>query len=620
MMRKHYAALLSASAVLGASAAAMLALYQSESYLPFMLSAISTALYCAVGILLCAMSFANHRGGMREKTQYTHQKNFDGNDLGDSAHAATSSSTNDTVHENKRKTHIKYKAKQVSRHVLSVFSRAFGALSRSAPVLSAILIYCVAAVACLMFALFYKRNTSLTHLTYLSPVIYCLIFVTALSVEKWCQHNMRTADDDSFTISCLTTMRSSLSCLRLETALCAVSAVVELLALYQTRSALTICLTAIFIYKIVFLLLSLTVLVIRREFATAPDLSVPAPFAHGSQRDFGLLGYLEKNTGITMRSLWSLKLIKKMLPYTVIAAALLFWLSTGWVQIESYEEGALYRFGKLQKETLSPGIHVTLPYPFDKVEIYNTQSIERTTVGYISSENTDNIWTEGHGKSEYKLLLGGGNELVSINLRIEYKIDDLYLYLTRGSSPDSILRAMAYEAITARTINTDLTTLLAADRTEFAESFLADLEARLADYELGLDVVNVVLESIHPPIEIASVYQEIVSAGIKAEQYILDAEADAAVTIAEAESERNTAIDSANAEKSTAVSTAKAEVAEFVASIEADRAYPNSYRYQKYLTAITGAYGNARLVIVGEGIDESRIYLGNLGSATTASR
>lgn len=612
MKAKHGAAVLAASAVLGTSAVLMLVFYGRERYLPFMLAAISTAVYFAVGIILCAAS-ALKRGAAEKTAAVKANATTKTTDTAEGAGAADG----DT---GAGKISLRQKLNTGASSIARFFAGAWQSICRAGTTASALLIYAVSVAACLLWVVFYGRDTSLTALSYLSPVVLCIIFVISLAVEKWCQHEMRSANDDPFALSCLTTMRSALSCLRLEAALAAIATIVELLGLYQTRRVLTVCLTVIFAYKMIFLLLSLTVLLIRREFADAPDLSVPAPFAHGARRDFGLLGYLEKNTGITMRSLWSLKLIKQLAPYTVIAATLLFWLTTGLVQIESYEEGALYRFGKLRTETLAPGIHLTLPYPFDRVEVYNTQSIERTTVGYISSENTDNLWTAGHGKSEYKLLLGGGNELVSINLRIEYKIGDLYLYLTRGSSPDSVLRAMAYEAITARTINTNLSTLLAADRTEFAESFRADLEARLADQELGLDVVNVVLESIHPPIEIAPVYQEIVSAGIKAEQYILDAEAEAAVKKAEAEGERNTAIDSANAAKSTAVSTARAEVAEFVASLNADSAYPDSYRYQKYLTAITGAYGNARLIIVGEGIDESRIYLGSLTSRAAESQ
>lgn len=313
-----------------------------------------------------------------------------------------------------------------------------------------------------------------------------------------------------------------------------------------------------------------------------------------------------------MRSLWSLKLIKKLIPYTVLLAVILFWCCTGIVQIESNQEGAVYRFGKLQGYTLEPGIHMLLPYPFDRVEIYDTGTVNRMTVGYISSEDSDNIWTAGHGSSEYKLLLGGGNELVSINLRIEYKITDLYEYLRSSSSPESILRALAYESVTARTINTDLDSLLSVDRSAFSQSFAQSLSEDLFEYHIGLSVVNVVLESIHPPVEIASVYQEIVSAGILAEQYMLDAEAKAAVTKAEAEKSRDTAINSAKAAQSKAVAAARAEVSGFLASVSADTAYPDAYRYNKYLTAVGKAYGGSKLVIVGDGIDSSKIYFGNI--------
>ena len=166
--------------------------------------------------------------------------------------------------------------------------------------------------------------------------------------------------------------------------------------------------------------------------------------------------------------------------------------------------------------------------------------------------------------------------------------------------------------MTAHTINTDLTSLLSVDRTEFANDFAADLGERMSSYDLGLRVVSVVLESIHPPVEIASVYQEIVGAGIRAEQYMLEAEAKAAVTRANAEKSRTTAVNSANAAKSTAIASARAEVAGFLASAGADSAYPASYRYNKYLDAVAKAYGGARLVIVGEGIDSSKIYFGSV--------
>lgn len=572
------AAIVSAAALI-LSAVALTLIYGYEKYLPFMLAAIALALPGVINIILIA---ACRDIPIREPR---------------------AAGTADTS-----------RVRRITRRICRAFARAARSLARAVnrtrTAAAAILIILSLATGIILFAVYFGRVTSVFKLTYLSPVILSALFVIFIGLEKWCRHC--TCGDDPYFAAVLGNLRSTLAAGRLSMALCAVGSVLKLLGIYDIQRPLTVTLAVIFGYMTAFILLSLTVVLVRREFATAPDLSVPMPFTGTGSRDMSLLGYLEKNTGITMRSLWSLRLVKQIIPYTALLALLLFWACTGLIQIESGSEGAVYRFGKLRPETLKPGIHLTLPWPFDRVETYSTESVNRMTVGYISSEDSDNIWTAGHGSSEYKLLLGGGNELVSINLRIEYKIGDLHRYLSSSSSPESILRALAYEAVTSRTINTDLTSLLSADRTEFAASFADDLAGRMESYDLGLDVVSVVLESIHPPVEIASVYQEIVSAGIRAEQYILDAEAAAAVSRANAEKSRDTAINSSNAEKSTAVAAAKSEVAGFLASVGADKAFPDAYRYRKYLDAVGKAYGGARLVIVGNGIDSSKIYFGSV--------
>lgn len=100
-----------------------------------------------------------------------------------------------------------------------------------------------------------------------------------------------------------------------------------------------------------------------------------------------------------------------------------------------------------------------------------------------------------------------------------------------GVRPTSLLGAEAYELITDRTISADLDTLLSVDRSEFARIFRNDLNTKLAQNPIGLRVVRVVIESIHPPVEVAPIYQEVVSAELRAEALIWEAEATAAVTV-----------------------------------------------------------------------------------------
>ena len=464
------------------------------------------------------------------------------------------------------------------------------------------------------FAMMLRRATSLFKLSFWQPVLLVVLFVLSVIFDKWCKH---AETDSQRNAATLANVRTVFYLLRVTFITVSVVSVISLLGFGDLQKYAVWIISAIFFYVAVMTLMSIVILLIRRELFTSPRLIIPLPFANIDKRDTGVISFLEKNTGITMRGLWSMKLVKTVLPYTAILVFLLFWVSTGLVHIEPYQQGAVYRFGRLSNETLDPGLHMTLPYPIDKVEIYDTESINKITVGYAAKEDSDNLWTGSHGTNEHKLLLGNGNELVSVNLRLEFKINDLTKYLRASSSPAAILEAKAYELITSKIIVADLEDLLAVDRAKFTEEYTAELREMLAGQDIGLELVSVVLESIHPPLEIAAIYQEVVGAEILAEAMIKQANSNANVTVTNAEAEKNASINAANAEYHNKVASATADVSEFNASVEAAAGNPDAYHYYKYLKAVSEAYGKARLVIVGEGVDSSKIYFGNLGIPLT---
>ncbi len=452
------------------------------------------------------------------------------------------------------------------------------------------------------------RITSLATLNYMFLVFMLIAFISFIILEKWCAHVQM--DNESYS-AILHNVRVSVIVCRYALLLTSVSMAVKLLGFYDSQKWLVYILIGLWIYTCVFVLLSILVKTIKKEILTNPKLIIPIPFAKNLDNEFGVLTYLENNTGITMRSLWSIRMVKGIIPYLVLICISLFWFSTGIVQVESYQEGAIYRFGRLKEEPLSPGLHFTLPWPVDKVVLYDTKNVNQIIIGYKSQSDTDNTWTLNHALNEYKLLLGSGNELVSINLRLEYNIDDLHKYLRSSASPEKLLEALAYEIVTDRTINANLEELLTLDRGAFAEEYKNELTKKMQSYQTGMSIVSVVLESIHPPVNVADVYQQTVSAEIDAYRYILNAQAKAAVTLADAIAKKDTAIGSANALYYTNLAKAKSDVASFMASVEADNQSSDAYRYYKYLDALEAAYGNSKLVIVGEGIDSSNIYFGN---------
>lgn len=439
-------------------------------------------------------------------------------------------------------------------------------------------------------------------------VVLVALFIIAIILDKLCKY---VESAESFVVSLLKNARTFFALIKIFIVTMAAAVTLKMLGIYDVQKYLIYLFIGLFYYVAVMILVSVAVRVIRKELSVSPGIVVLLPFFHVDVEELSVINFLEENTGITLRSLWSIKYVRQILPTVIVGTVLLLWVSTGIIYVESYQEGAVYRLGVLQEETLSPGLHLTLPYPIDKTVIYNTETLNKVTIGYKSDENIDNVWTKDHGDSEYKLLLGSGTELVSLNLRIEYRIDNLKEYLRNASSPDLILQAKAYELLTERTMNTDLDTILSADREEFANSFFAELSAKVDATNTGIEIASVIMESIHPPVEVAKVYQDFIGVGIDSERIIIEAEAAAEVLAYEAEASRTNILNAAYTDYYGRVSTARAEVAQFMAAVGAYEEFPDTYIYYRYLEAISKAYARTDLVILGEGIDGSRIYWGN---------
>ncbi len=327
--------------------------------------------------------------------------------------------------------------------------------------------------------------------------------------------------------------------------------------------------------------------------------------------------FLEEHTGLSVKSLWSIRYAVSLLPAAVLSLGAVVLLATCFYKVDPQQQAVVYRFGQISDASpVGSGLHVKLPWPIDKAEIYDTQRVKEVLVGYEKQQSVDNLWNQAHGGEEYKLLLGNGNELVSVNIKIAYVIDDLRRYVTAFSSPEDILTAKAYEIILSKTVSTDLDTFLSVDRSGLSAEIAKDLNEFCSASEIGLRVNGVTLESIHPPIDIASVYQGVVSAGVQKTTLITNAQATEAEKVAAAEQEANTLILAAKQDQTKRVSDAEYEISGFLAAAEAYRKHPGAVTLAKYLdTFETVVSGNKVYVFIGD--HDLTDYMINFSGNTT---
>jgi regulator of protease activity HflC (stomatin/prohibitin superfamily) len=325
-----------------------------------------------------------------------------------------------------------------------------------------------------------------------------------------------------------------------------------------------------------------------------------------------LLISLEKHTGISFRSTWTVGFIRRNILLIIFVLVAFFWLMTIFVQVNPDEQGILYHFGRIKRaESMLPGLHCKWPWPVETAKIYPVSKVQNFTVGYESEFQADYLWTMNHGGDEYKLLLGDGRELVSINMRVYYKIDNLYQYVSRYESPIEILKAEAYRILLYETVVTSLDHLLSHDRASFSKMFSQKLQKTSKQQKLGLDVITVTLTGIHPPTEMAYEYQEFVSAYIQKQVIIIKAKMDAEAAIPRAEKLKGEMIKNAQVDALARKGQSHGEFQKYKYQENAYHLNPDAYKEWKWLEVFEHSLKNKKIYLLDkkQTVNQSGLWL-----------
>ena len=292
----------------------------------------------------------------------------------------------------------------------------------------------------------------------------------------------------------------------------------------------------------------------------------------------------EVNWKVSLKSLYTIRYTLSILPALSLALFFILLLSTTVFVVQPHQQAAVYRFGKLESSSIkNEGLHFKFPWPVDKAEIFDVHRAVSMQIGYESSRTANFLWTQKHDGGEYMLLLGNGNEMAAVNIKIMYVISDLFLYIKTCTTPEAVLNGATYNALMTRTVNTTLDSFLSVDRNSLSASVLDELSLFCKSENLGFSVVQVIVESIHPPVDIADVYQNVVSASVQKTTLITRAQGYASAKVIEAQRQSKTAVEQAKALQYSKTSDAQKEADVFLAAAQAYGISGGSFELAKQL-------------------------------------
>jgi len=259
--------------------------------------------------------------------------------------------------------------------------------------------------------------------------------------------------------------------------------------------------------------------------------------------------------GFEVSQTWFYRLLEKaIIPLVLFSIGTLYLLSCV-VVVGPGQEALIEHLGSFE-EVVGPGIWAKLPWPFDKAYKYSTRQIQQINIGFVEEAESERaerkpiFWGEKHYKEEYNLLVAAEAEgrkgqegavpvsLVRVAVPVQYRIKDLESYVYSHSEAKRVLEAICYRELmrlaasakiepseAARGVGDgegDKQSLLSAGRKAAAQYLAGRIQNEADEAELGVEIVFVGLQGVHPPTEIAKDYEEVIGSVQKKQASILN--------------------------------------------------------------------------------------------------
>ncbi len=283
-----------------------------------------------------------------------------------------------------------------------------------------------------------------------------------------------------------------------------------------------------------------------------------------------------------------------------IFSLILAWLLSSIVIIGPDQSGIVYRFGKIESSDCNPpGLLFKLPWPLGNYLIEKKNELRMVNVGFEPDLKANYIiWTKPHSKENFNLLVGDGLEMLSIDCQIIYRLKNVKNYLLGYQNPEELLKALAYRFLTFETVSSTFDSIIARDRRLLADKLQKEIQQELDRRNCGMEIVKVVFLAMHPPIEIATSFEDVISAGIDKQTFEMYAQTESIhnrhMHTAFAQGE----ILSAQGNAVTAVADASGQAQAFVSQSIGFNASPELVKFRLKLKSLQKLVENKKLYVI----------------------
>ena len=296
------------------------------------------------------------------------------------------------------------------------------------------------------------------------------------------------------------------------------------------------------------------------------------------------------------------KKVRRIALVVALALVLVIGSSSCFYTVDDKQQAVVTTFGKVSDVT-DAGLHFKMPFGIQQVRKVDVNVYQKIELGY-SSNDSDEYYQVNEKEST---MITGDYNIVNVDFFVEYKISDPVKYLYSSNKPELILRNLIQSQVRNVVGSTSVDAVL-TDGKESIQSQVKDLVTQiLADYDIGLTLVDVRIQDSEPPTQdVIEAFKAVETAKQQAETVVNDAKAYQNAQLPDAQAQADKLVQNAEYLKQKRINEATQQVAMFSAMYEEYKLNPEITRSRMYYEAISQILPDVKLFVntgSGENVD-----------------
>jgi len=242
----------------------------------------------------------------------------------------------------------------------------------------------------------------------------------------------------------------------------------------------------------------------------------------------------------------------------VLAVVVGVWLLSSIYVVPADQQAVVTRFGKVVEPRVMPGIHLSLPWPIDRVSKLKVRQLQRLVIGGNISDGVI-----GRTNPLLSQFLTGDQNIINMRVVVQYSVGVPADYLFRALDVAKTVGAAVEAELAHRVANRHVDEVLTTEKVAIQDQVRAAAQKLINDYGIGVRLASVNIENVSPPPETADAFREVAGARADAARIVNEAHGYANSLIPKARGQAQQMLDVARAYRQRKIDEAHGDASRF---------------------------------------------------------